>query len=221
MKCPFCGGEFSSQSIKCPYCGRENPEGIAFQAEVQKRMERNKLLKPFLIRQKKPELVQRLLGRIAIILVAVNVILLAFSLGIYIWSDREVAERVPAEGSFAEQYLQTYPELQNYYYSSFITTVNEIMDSVEKGEMPYDSQLSYVVYIGYHLLWDAQDESEEYREEAELTVTAFFRGYLGMTAEECAFLEPSCDGTYENFLDSDVEDNAAAIVKSKLQEVLP
>lgn len=42
-----------------------------------------------------------------------------------------------------------------------------------------------------------------------------------MTAEECAFLEPAEDGTYESFLDSDVEDNAAAIVKSKLQEVLP
>ena len=53
MNCPYCGSLLTYQDVVCPYCGRTNKGGVAFQKEVYDRIERNRLLRPFLINKKK------------------------------------------------------------------------------------------------------------------------------------------------------------------------
>lgn len=221
MKCPYCGGEVSSQSVNCPYCGNINPEGVAFQEEVQKKIERNRLLKPFLIKQKTPELIQKMLTRIAFILIGVNVLLFVFSIGLYVWGDRKET-RIPQKGSYAEQYYSVFMEADDYYFSSFVgKEMNEMIDMLENGEKPDHDDISYLVSDACKLLADAQKGPEAYRQEVMLTLQAFFRGYLGLSEEEAAFLEPEEDGTYDRFPDTEKVEAIVSGIENRLQEVLP
>ncbi|MGN0401766.1 MAG: hypothetical protein ACI4HQ_05845 [Acetatifactor sp.] len=192
MTCPNCGGEFSSQEIKCPFCGSGNPEGIAFQNEVREKIERNKLLKPFLIKQKTPELAQRMLTRILLIMVGVNVLLLAFSLGIYLWSTY-AKERQAAPGSFAESYMTLHTP-DSYYYMSFLEDMYKFMDDLDNGQIPDEEHMVQLLKSGYEAIARSAELTPEEREEIEGMVRAFFRGYLEMREEELAFLQPGEEG---------------------------
>lgn len=195
MKCPYCSGEVSSQSITCPYCGRENPEGIAFQEEVRQRIERNKLLKPFLIKQKTPELVQRMLSRMVIIIFIGNVLLFALAIAIYVWFNDDGSKREPMPGSYAEYYMETFKGVNDYTGHYFWDDVLAAMDLLDNGEVPDAEQVESLVYYARYALEHCR-EADELESVYEIEV-AFFRGYLGLSEEDSIFLEPNEEGEYE------------------------
>lgn len=200
MKCPSCGGEFSSQSVACPYCGRENPEGIAFQEEVRRKIERNKLLKPFLMKQKTPELVQRMLTRILLIIVGVNVALFAFIFVLYLLAEIEVKSEI-LPGKYAELYQTNFEELDDYYFENYHRRMREFMKVLDNGEIPEHDDIDYLVEHARRVLEEAQDKT--IFEDVYLHETSFFRGFLGLTDEESLFLEPDEDGEYGYLLRDD------------------
>lgn len=216
MKCPYCGGEVSSQSISCPFCGRENPEGIAFQEEVKAKIERNKLLKPFLIKQKTPELVQKMLTRIWVVLIVLNVVLFVGSFLIYMWGEMGDT-RTPEPGSFAEHYLSEYDVTGNWEYDNFCEMMQKIMDAKESGENPSDYEVEYLVDYAYDAIAENAKKPAENSEEIVLTVHAFFRGYLGFEEADMAFLLPEEDGEYSYSPDEGLKDAAIQLVWEKLE----
>lgn len=200
MKCPSCGGEFSSQSIACPYCGRENPEGIAFQEEVRRKIERNKLLKPFLIKQKTPELVQRMLTRIFLIIIGINLALFAFIFILYLLAGIEVKSDIQP-GKYAQVYRTNFAELDDYYFENYHRQMRGIMSMIDNGEMPAYDDIDYLVDRAHKALEEAQDE--DIFEDVYLHEAAFFRGFLKLTEEESLFLEPDEDGEYRYLTTTD------------------
>lgn len=212
MKCPYCGGEFSSQSIKCPFCGRENAEGIAFQNEIQKRIERNRLLRPFLIKQKTPELVQRMLTRIFFVIAGVNILLIAFSLGFYMWSQRE-SDRIPEAGSQAKAYETEFLDGADV---SFIT---EFLEDIENKRELDRNNFFLLVGDGYAAMRESR--TMENREETVLLLRAFFQGYLKLSEEEAAFLDAAAKEDAPYFPDSELEDIAVAAIEENMKEVAP
>ncbi|MGN0431584.1 MAG: hypothetical protein ACI4EQ_04425 [Lachnospiraceae bacterium] len=216
MKCPYCGGEVSSQSISCPFCGRENPEGIAFQEEVRRKIERNKLLKPFLIKQKTPELVQKMLSRILIILVVLNAVLFFSTFFIFLWAERD-RTREPQPGGHAEQFLAQFDTTGNWGYNNFCDRMYRIMDAVDAGEEIADYEVEWLVEYAYDAVAENADSEQENAGECILTVQAFFRGYLGFTDEEMAFLSPNEDGKYEYTVDADSKADTVQLIWEKLE----
>lgn len=194
MKCPYCGGEVPAQSTFCPYCGQENPEGIAFQKQVQEKIERNRLLKPFLLKQKTPELIQKMMTRIIVVLIVINVSLGAFMVLVAILSVQE-KERMPLSGSFAEQYLYDINHLDDYYFQQYNSELAAYMEMLENEEMPDREDVEDLVYYAHRVL--EETFGEESFEEIYLYESAFFRGFLGLAEEESRFLEPDEDGEYD------------------------
>lgn len=217
MKCPYCGGEVPAQSVACPFCGQENPEGIAFQKEVQEKIERNKLLKPFLIKQKTPELIQKMMTRIIVILVVVNVVLLGFSFLLTVWSVREEV-RVPAEGSFAELYLEDFRDFDDYYFNNYYRELKKQIEMLDNGEMPEEAEIQNLVKDAHRAL--EENEGEEIQAAIYRYEVAFFRGVLGLTEEESIFLEPDENGEYPIlFSDDEATVLAVAAIQKKYEEV--
>ena len=107
MKCTFCGGDVDAQMTKCPFCGKENPAGVAFQEQVEAKKKRNRELPRFILKLEEKEIKRKLLTRINIALVVLNVILLVGSFGLYLLSDIKT-ERVPKSGSIAEPVSYTH-----------------------------------------------------------------------------------------------------------------
>lgn len=221
MKCPYCGGEVSSQESKCSFCGRENPEGVAFRAEINRKIERNRLLKPFLIKQKTPELAQKLLTRILVIIIGINTALVIFSMGLYLWADSEADKksRIPASGSHAEQYRTEFLREDTYYYTACMEEMQNFFDSLQSGQMPDKEEISRLVEYAYDAAEGMAGEPEENRKEAMTFLYAFFNGYLGLTEEETAFLEPEENGGYDRYPDEALTGRAADAIERKLLEV--
>ncbi len=216
MKCPYCGGEVPAQSVVCPFCGQENPEGIAFQQEVQKKIERNKLLKPFLIKQRTPELIQRMMTRIIIVIVVVNVVAVGVTLLLAIFSAREEV-REPASDSFAEQYLEEFNDLDDYYFSIYYRELKKQISALDSGEMPKEVEIENLVDYAHRAL--EESEGKEIQEAIYLYEVAFFRGFLGLTEEESIFLEPDEDGEYGIMFSDDERINVAVeAIQDKYEE---
>jgi hypothetical protein len=214
MKCPYCGGEVSSQSIACPYCGKANQEGIAFQEEIKRKIERNKLLKPFLIKQKTPELVQRMLTRILVLILVLNGVLFAGCIGLYVFSERD-SGREPEPDSYAQQYLTEFYAEDSYYYRQFTGYRDDVMDALMEGEMPTHDQIEDLVnYAFYAVTYGGEETENETRQE----LTAFFTGYLGLSEEDCRFFDADelkdCDYTKQQ----DLKAQAVAAIEQKLKE---
>ena len=220
MKCPYCGGEVSSQSLKCTFCGRENEEGMQFWQELQEKSERNRLLKPLLLRQKKPELAQKMLTRVIVILTIANVLMFAISLGIFLIATKEEV-REPEAGSFAGNFYEEYIGNTDYFFMSFFIEQNEYIDMIEAGEAPDEGKVRILVGDAYDVMRDLGEEDEKTAEMVEENMRAFFMGYIGLTEDEMAFLEPNEDGTYSYFLDYDLEDKTIALILERQKEVLP
>ena len=187
MKCPYCGGEVSFQNEKCPYCGRENAEGILFQKEIKQKIERNRLLKPFLIKQKTPELVQRMLTRILFVVSGVNLLLFVCCISFYVWSERD-SRRVPAAESHAESFAGSLRNGTEYYTETFFEEMNAFMDAMESGSIPNRNSLSFLVEYGYRAMRETAINSDA-DEETQLLIRAFFCGYIGISEEDAAFLD--------------------------------
>lgn len=180
MKCSYCGGEFSSQSEKCPYCGRENGEGIAFQEEVKRKIEKNRMLRPLLIRQETPKLVQRMLSRLIVIIGGTAVLLCVGSFSLYLFSVRE-PDREPKEGSHAQAYKQSFGT-EDYYRESFQEAVREYYLTGEK--QPGREELRQMVRNAY--LSVREDGEDPY-------IRAFFSGYLMLDEKACSFLDAALE----------------------------
>lgn len=216
MKCPYCGGEVPSQSISCPFCGRENPEGIAFQEEVRKKIERNKLLKPFLIKQKTPELVQKMLTRIWVILIVLNAVLFFSSFFVFLWAERGY-DREPENGSHAERFLTQFDSTGNWEYDNFCDQMYDIMDAVENGEEPTEYEVERLIEYAYDAVADSADGEFDNAEECLMTVDAFFRGYFGFSEEDMVFLMPNEEGEYEYSIEDSAKETAIRLVWEKLE----
>lgn len=219
MKCPYCGGEVPSQSTKCPYCGRENQEGVAFQEEVQKKIDRNRLLKPFLLKQGKPELVQKMLTRILLLVTLFNILLILGSFGLYHWCyQANSGEKEPTPGSRAEHFSETYYDFNNFRYLEFYTDVNTLVALREGGQdIPYDS-ISGVVYSAYSMMREADSLGKEDKAEAEAFCQTFFGEYLGLTGQEMEFLQPGDDGSYSYSQKENLMERAIQAISAKLSE---
>lgn len=178
MKCSYCGGEVSSQSEKCPYCGRENAAGIAFQEEVKKKIEKNRMLRPLLIRQETPKLVQRMLTRIIAVIGGTAVFLTVCSFALYLFSERE-PNRTPEGGSHAAAYAQSFGS-GDFYDESFQEAVREYIENVEDGRLPSRNSVELMVTYAY---WKVRADGED------SYIRAFFCGYLMLEDSECAFLD--------------------------------
>ncbi len=215
MKCPYCGGEMSSQGLKCEFCGRENEEAVRFGEQLQERSERNRLLRAVLLKEKKPEMVQKLLTRWILILMAANLLLVACSFGIYLAADREVV-REPGKGSPAETFYREYTGNSSDYFSvTFFREQNEYIDRLEAGEAPDETAVSLLVSAAYDVVSKVED-TEPVMEE----LRAFFMGYIGLSEEEMAFLKPDEEGAYPYSLNRETEEKTVALILEKQKERL-
>lgn len=216
MKCQYCGGEVPSQSVKCPYCNRENPEGIAFQKEVLKKIERNKLLKPFLLKQKTPEMVQKMLFRVNIIAIVANVLLfVVFCVMFSLTYTYGVFEKQKSKE--AQEFEEEFWADGNFYYKDFCFEMYEFIDSVEEGHMPDRFCLDGVVKEAYYVMREAEDMEEEYREQVSNTLDTFFRGYIGLSEEEMSFLKPDEKGEYRYMLEDEIQKETVDAIKKCLE----
>lgn len=218
MKCPYCGGEVPSRSMKCPYCGRENKEGIAFFEEVQEKIERNRLLRIFLRKEKTPELVQRMMTRILVILGVVNCLLFAFSFGVFLWADREVKKPIP-EGSHVQAYFDTY-KYEDYDNNYFAEEINKWMDMLEKGEKPTKDKAEWLARNAFYAVELHQTEDETENEEIRSLAQAFFNGYLGLPEEATLELMEEHASDWHSTNDADVQALGTAIL-DRLEEEMP
>lgn len=220
MKCPYCGGEVSSQSLKCTFCGRENEEGIRFWQELQEKSERNRLLRPFLLKQKKPELAQKMLTRVILIFTIANILMLAISFCIYYVAEQEEV-RTPEPGSIAESFYQEYLGNTDYFSMSFFREQNEYIDMLEAGEMPGENAVSLLVSDAYRVVRELDDEDEETAEKIRENMRAFFSGYIGLTEDEMVFLEPDWNGEYAYSMNGELKQKTIALILERQKEVLP
>ena len=220
MKCPNCGGNIPMESLSCPYCGTANQERIDFLEEIQRKIERNKLLKPFLLKQKTPELVQKMLTRIFLILLGVNVLIFVATFGFFMWGERDGSRRVPQEGSMAQEYYDTFIETEHYYFAIFLREAGDMIEMTESGEVPEEDDIEDLIRYGYEAVEAAQEEETPVREEIRLTVDAFFMGYLGLSEAEMQVFLPGEDGNYDYSVDSELLQKTTEIIMDKLQEVV-
>ncbi len=223
MKCPYCGGEMYAQSVKCPYCGRENTEGTAFWQETSRRIERNKLLKPLLIKQKTPELVQRMLTRIIIVAVIGNLLLFVLCIGVLMWKDREISAKA-SPGIHAGAYLdEFYDKGTGYWYAAFFEQADSIIDILEDDKKPSESEVKSLLRNAWRLCGEmaAKYEPEE-RKEIESYLKAFFTEYLGIPKEDLPLLfAHDIDGDDFGALPEEELDAAVTAVMDKIAEEMP
>lgn len=213
MKCIHCGGEVPARSLKCPYCNQDNPEGIAFQEEILKKIERNRLLKPFLMKQKKPEMVQKMLTRVIIITVMANVLLFAIMVGMSVWEDRDTFTEVE-KSTKAREFAQEFWGDDSYEYKQFCVGMYEFIEKIEDGEMPDDFFIESMVSGGCRAADNAAKADADSREQMETTLEGFFAGYIGLSGEELDFLHPEEDVYY---LPEDTKMEVVAKIKEKLE----
>ncbi|MBR5800312.1 MAG: hypothetical protein IKY23_09655 [Lachnospiraceae bacterium] len=231
MKCQNCGAPVSYEQLECPYCGTANPEAIAFQKEILEKMERNRLLGPFLRKQKTPELVLIKLLILCGILFVVNIGIILACVGIHQWSEK-AKDKGPEPGTFAAKYQENFGKnkpFEEYFYGDVENTIEFMEDG---------SQYYYLHEVAVeNMLSTGQTALEEYYEKErdedgnEIFICtdeerasrlrnfqrAFYMGYLGLSEEDLGFMEKEEDETY---VENGEERKAAATVIYKLlQEV--
>lgn len=218
MNCPYCGALLTYQDVVCPYCGRKHKEGVAFQKEVYDRIERNRLLRPFLINKKKPEVLKRVMLRMVFILVFFNMMLITFALGVSWWAS-EGDKNSPKGRMFSGLYAEEFPYMEDYSFKNFMEQATSCMRYMEKEEFGKmdEGTIDLLVSFGYQAL--AENIGKE-REEMYEIQKAYYVGYWGLSEEELAFLEPDNGSEYTSVFPN-IEKKAVAIdaILAKIQEV--
>lgn len=218
MNCPYCGALLTYQDVVCPYCGRKHKEGVAFQKEVYDRIERNRLLRPFLINKKKPEVLKRVMLRMVFILVFFNMMLITFALGVSWWAS-EGDKNSPKGRMFSGLYAEEFPYMEDYSFKNFMEQATSCMRYMEKEEFGKmdEGTIDLLVSFGYQAL--AENTGKE-REEMYEIQKAYYVGYWGLSEKELAFLEPDNGSEYTSMF-PDLEKKAVAIdaILAKIQEV--
>ena len=216
MKCKCCGGEVAAEALSCPYCGAENPEGIRFQQEIQAKIKRNKLLAPILLRQKTPELVERILNRVMIGGVAWFVISLLICFGMFCVEygiDFFRGEKVPhTEYAVILEDAHTANHRSGYDY--WLEERNDMLDKLETGALISDYETENLIGVAQRF-WDSYNEKDAVAQNGREEVEAFFCGILGFGEAELIAMMKS--DWYR--LSDEQQQEIAAPVKQRLVEV--
>lgn len=218
MNCPYCGALLTYQDVVCPYCGREHKEGVAFQKEVYDRIERNRLLRPFLINKKKPEVLKRVMLRMVFILVFVNMMFLTFAITVAWWSE-EGNTKEPKGDTFSGLYAEAFPYMEDYSFKNFMEEATSRMRYMEKEEYEKidEGTLSLLVDYGYQAL--AENTGEERAKMYEIQ-KAYYLGYWGLSEEDLEVLEPDEGNEYTSrFPDLELRNELIAAILERVQEV--
>ena len=218
MNCPYCGALLTYQDVVCPYCGRKHKEGVAFQKEVYDRIERNRLLRPFLINKKKPEVLKRVMLRMVFILVFFNMMLITFALTVAWWSEEGYTKK-PKEDMFSGLYVEAFPYMEDYSFKNFMEHATSCMRYMEKGEYEKidEGNLSLLVDYGYQAL--ADNTGEEHAKMYEIQ-KAYYLGYWGLSEEDVDVLEPDEGNEYGSlFPDFELREETIAAILARVQEV--
>lgn len=221
MKCVNCGGEVDSQAISCPYCGTRNETGIAFYKEVCQKIQRNKLLAPLLLRQKTPELVQRMLTRIIAALGVLGIVLLGISFGLFMMIDDPIySDRKPESDSYAWEYVGQQEHYYNHDYQRWTKYANEFMDAWDSGKMISRYHLKSMLDYGFEVYYD-EDMSEELQQQAKLEIDAMLRGILQLSDEEMALFHQADERyTYSKQPDPEAQEQLVELLIARLENRL-
>lgn len=221
MKCTNCGGEIDSQAIVCVYCGSRNEEGIAFYKEVYHRIQRNRLLAPVLLRQKTPQMVQRMLTRIIVGMAALGMVLLCISLGMYLLvPDPVYSDKQPESGSYAAEYADMENDRNNSNYRSWIQYSNMVMDSLDEGRTPDTNVVQRMLEYGFQTYY-AREMDTQLQAQARLQVDAMLKGVLELGEEEIAmFHKAEEQETYYIWPDTESLRQLATVIEGKLESRL-
>ena len=227
MKCTFCGGDVDAQMTKCPFCGKENPAGMAFQEQVEAKKKRNRELPRFILKLEEKEIKRKLLTRINIALVVLNVILLVGSFGLYLLSDIKT-ERVPKSGSIAEQFENEFyynEEYRSGFYHAdeLVEYIVDFMEHFENGEEVKDYRLESIVEGTNRVVSDLlkADPKPDYakQQRIEEIIRGFYQGYLGFTEEEMAPFGPDENGEKSTYLKQEEIDKLVGLMRQKMGEM--
>lgn len=227
MKCTFCGGDVDAQMTKCPFCGEENPAGVAFQEQVEAKKKRNRELPRFILKLEEKEIKRKLLTRINIALVVLNVILLVGSFGLYLLGDTKT-ERVPMFGSIAEQFEDEFFYREEYHSGLYraddlIESIVEFMKRFESGEEVRSYLLESIVEgtnrVAADLLEADPKPDPAKQQRIEDIIRGFYQGYLGFTEEEMAPFGPDEDGKKSTYMKQEEVDKLVGIMRQKMGDI--
>lgn len=214
MKCTNCGGEVDSQAITCPYCGSRNEEGIAFYKDVYQKVSQNKLLAPLLLRQKTPELIQRMLTRIIVAMGIMGVVFMGISVVMVLMTDDPIfSDAEPDPNSYAAEYVVT---RNDYYYREWAECVSLFMEAWNSGNEKNGFSTWQMLNSGFHVYYD-QDMDQQLQEQTRLEVDALLEGILQLSGEELALFHNKGEqyGFYV-YPDSDALEELGTVIEAKL-----
>lgn len=196
MKCINCGGEVDSQSTRCPYCGSDNAEGIKFQQEVAEKLARNKLLPKFILKDKTPDILQKLLWRVMFSFALAGIVLMGVSFALYCISDNLMASKEPYGYAKESYYARIENAADIYIFPE--EYMNEIIVALDTGVKPYRSRVEYVLEYTYRLMVPDTYQDKEGYHDICLECYAFLKGYLCLQEEEIEYLLENNGERYPN-----------------------
>lgn len=210
MKCQNCGGEMDSRAIRCPYCNSENKEGILFQEQVQKKLERYKFLKPFILKKKTPEMVSKYMTRLLFIFSGINVILVGAIFAVFIAGEWKLKPTEPKPDTYAGKFT-------DYEQGSFYIDMNDYVEKIQSGELPSAYEVESLIESSWRFLTEEEKASlEEADLEGKALAVALLRDVLGLTKEETEYLKEQSDGTY--YLENGWLEGVAVRVLEEMEE---
>ncbi|MDE5892363.1 MAG: zinc ribbon domain-containing protein [Acetatifactor sp.] len=214
MKCENCGGEVDSQAISCPYCGGRNEAGINFYKEVYQKVNRNKLLAPLLLRQKTPELIQRMLTRIIVAMGIMGVVFIGISVVMILMTDDPIfSDAQPEPGSYAAEYTGIWDD---YDYRNWAEYSSELLEVWNGGSPKRSLSIGQMLGSGFDLYY-GRNKDPQLQEQARLEVDALLEGVLQLSREELApFHRAGEQGGSYVYLDTETREKLEEVIEAKL-----
>lgn len=187
MKCNYCNGEVSAEALSCPFCGNINEEGVRFQQEVQEKIKRNKLLAPLLLKQKTPELVEKLLERMILVCLGIFVVGMAILCGIFLleFGISEGNER-EAVFHYAKELEQAHGDAYASRYNHWMEYRDVILDKLENGAEIQEYETGPLFNYAFDL-WNYEKQDDPYYIKGKVEIEAMFIGILDFSDEEMKY----------------------------------
>lgn len=210
-------GEVNSQAIKCPYCGSRNEEGISFYKEVYQRVNRNKLLAPILLRQKTPELIQRMLTRIIFAIGILGLTLFGIGLAlILLINDPVYRDDKPDLHGYASEYVEIMEDYDNRGYQDWVRYSNEFLDRWNSGSKIEKYIIEMMLEYGFDAYY-ADRMDQQLQQQVRLEMDALLEGILQLNEEELALFH-KVDGQSEYFVrpDQEAREQLVSLIEAKV-----
>lgn len=207
MKCKNCGGEIDSHLTHCPYCNTVNEEGVIFQEDLRRKLEKIFLLKPFIIKNKTPEMISKIMNRSILTLLILNFVLIALGFTVYTVFISNIKVEKPREGTYAYEYGDF---RQGRYYEELY----EWFEDIKAGEIPSNYTIESIIESEFERIKEMDEMTEEEREQTEFYVKAVLEGVLGLTEEEMEYLYSH---TEDSFLEYDWIDSIAERIRLEME----